>query len=76
MNKWVDSTVTNQGTRDWLEALRRQEGEDVTGIPAGDYLEISLWEPHKRFQNSVSLIQKRRSSSGEVFSEPIHSLYA
>jgi len=70
------STVTNQGTRDWLEALRRQEGESVTGIPAGEYLEISLWEPHKRYQNSVSLIQKRRDSTGEAFSEPIHSQYA
>ena len=64
------STLTNQGTRDWLEALRAGDS-NVTGIPADEYSELSLLEPHKRFQNSISWIQKRKD-----YKEPIYSQFA
>ena len=53
------STFTNERTRRWVEGVRRHAGEEETGIPAGEYAELSLLEPHKRFQNSVTVLQKR-----------------
>jgi predicted O-methyltransferase YrrM len=70
------STLTNDNTRQWLEAIRNRLAEEVTGIPPEEYVELSLLEPHKRFQNSVSILQKRKSSSGDVFEEPVYSQYA
>jgi predicted O-methyltransferase YrrM len=51
------STLTNQRTRGWLEA--------------GEYVEVSLLEPHKHYQNSISIFQKRRG-----FTEPVYSEFA
>jgi predicted O-methyltransferase YrrM len=65
------STLTNQNTRDWLEAVRNRQGQDVTGIPEGEYVEVSLLEPHKHYQNSISILQKRKG-----YQEPIYSRYA
>ena len=65
------STLTNERTRVWLEGVRRRAGVDITGIPADEYVELSLLEPHKRFQNSITIIQKRTR-----FEEPIYSEYA
>jgi predicted O-methyltransferase YrrM len=70
------STLTNQNTREWLEAARSRSSQDITGIPPDEYVEISLLEPHKHFQNSISVFQKRKSSSGEKYEEPIYSKYA
>jgi len=70
------STLTNQRTRDWLEAVRARAPEDVTGMPPDGYVEISLLEPHKHYQNSVSIFQKRRDSAGKLFAEPVYSQYA
>ena len=69
------STLTNKRTREWLEGVRQGKGEDITGIPANEYAELSFLEPHKRFQNSVSILQKRVGSEVE-YSEPIYSEYA
>lgn len=66
------STLTNTRTREWLEATSVKLGGSVTGIPADEYIEISLLEPHKRFQNSVSILQKR----AQGFQEPNYSEYA
>jgi hypothetical protein len=65
------STLTNTNTRDWLETVRGQQGEDVTGLPLGEYVELSLLEPHKRYQNSISIIQKRKG-----YEEPLYSKFA
>ena len=65
------STLTNRRTREWLENIRKNGREDETGIPQGDYVEVSLLEPHKRYQNSITILQKR-----ERFEEPIYSEYA
>jgi predicted O-methyltransferase YrrM len=65
------STLTNQRTREWLESVRGRQGEDITGIPQGEYVELSLLEPHKHYQNSISIFQKRKG-----YTEPIYSEYA
>jgi predicted O-methyltransferase YrrM len=70
------STLTNEKTRMWLEGVRRRAGAEKTGIPAEEYAELSLLEPHKRFQNSVTILQKRVSYGGTRFEEPIYSEYA
>lgn len=70
------STLTNQKTRDWLDAARARKGEAETGMPPDDYVEISLLEPHKQYQNSVSIFQKRRGLNGDEFREPVYSEFA
>lgn len=65
------STLTNSRTREWLEAVRQRNGEVETGIPIDEFTELSLLEPHKRFQNSMTILQKRQR-----FEEPIYSEYA
>jgi hypothetical protein len=70
------STITNENTRKWLNAIRQREPKEITGIEPDEYVELSLLEPHKRYQNSVSIIQKRKSCQGDHFEEPIYSQYA
>ena len=65
------STLTNVRTREWLEAVRQRRGDSETGLPADEYAELSLLEPHKRYQNSMTILQKRQG-----FEEPIYSEYA
>ena len=65
------STLTNKRTREWLENIRKNGLEEETGIPQGDYVEVSLLEPHKRYQNSITILQKRVR-----FEEPVYSEYA
>ena len=69
------STLTNLGTRTWLEAVRRRAGEAETGMPQGEFVEISFLEPHKVYQNSITILQRQKSSNCE-FIEPIYSKYA
>jgi predicted O-methyltransferase YrrM len=68
------STLTNTRTRSWLEKIRNRCSEEETGIPDGEFVEISLLEPHKRYQNSVTILQRRKGSI--EFEEPIYSEYA
>ena len=70
------STLTNRRTRDWLEAARDHGGEGVTGIPADEYVEISFLEPHKHYQNSISIFQRRKNREGSVYVKPLYSGYA
>ena len=63
------STLTNRRTRNWLEAVRSRESENITGIPANECVELSLLEKHKRYQNSVSIFQKRKDYPEPIFSE-------
>ena len=69
------STLTNARTRAWLEGIREGRGVEETGIPPDECAELSLLEPHKRFQNSVTILQKRVGTDGR-FSEPLYSEYA
>ena len=73
------STVTNENTRRWLEGIRSRLPKATTGIEPDQYVELSLLEHHKRFQNSVTILQKRESSTAGnavVYREPIYSQYA
>lgn len=70
------STLTNRRTREWLEAARARKGQDETGMPPDEYVEVSLLEPHKQYQNSVSIFQKRKCLNGDDYSEPLYSEYA
>lgn len=71
------STLTNQGTRDWLDDVRARKDESITGIPPSEFTELSLLEPQKRYQNSITILQRRRSEqSGTIYEEPIYSQYA
>ena len=82
------STLTNQRTRKWLDAIRDRRGKEITGIDNDEYVEISFLEPHKFFQNSITILQKRKTTSSSdssssaddnekiVFEEPIYSEYA
>ena len=70
------STLTNKGTRDLLEDVRARRDEDLTGIPPAEVVELSLLEPTKLYQNSLTILQRRSSGSGKEFSEPLYSMYA
>ena len=71
------STLTNENTRNWLEAVRARSSQDITGIPPDEYVELSLLEPHKGFQNSITVIQKRKSmETGTFYEEPLYSKFA
>jgi predicted O-methyltransferase YrrM len=70
------STLTNRGTRSWLEAVRGRKDESLTGLPRDEYVELSLLEPHKRYQNAITILQKRKGSDGIAYEEPIYSTYA
>jgi predicted O-methyltransferase YrrM len=61
------STLTNTRTRKWLDSLRKKEGS----LPPEEYEMLSLLEPHKRFQNSITIVQKRKG-----YTEPIYSEFA
>ena len=63
------STLTNRATRQWLEAVRRGAGEAETGLPPSEVHHVSLLEPHKHFQNALTLLQKRPAG----FEEPLYS---
>ncbi|CAM9709878.1 unnamed protein product [Chrysoparadoxa australica] len=72
------STLTNQRTRNWVESMRRAgSGDDSAESQRlrdkyGNFEMVSLLEPHKTFQNSVTLLQKR----GPNYAEPVYSEYA
>ena len=69
------STLTNQRTRQWLEAARARSEQGITGIHPDEYVELSFLEPHKRYQNSISVFQKRKSGAQE-YTEAVYSEYA
>ena len=84
----VHSTLTNQAGRSWLRAVQRAQAQAVlvecadeidseaaAALPLGFFEVISLLEPHKRFQNSVTLLRRRGGGAGGValFKEPIYS---
>ena len=65
------SSLTNMNTRAWLEKVRSRAPKEETGMDPKDYAELSLLEPHKRFQNSITILQKRAG-----FTEPVYSQFA
>lgn len=61
----VHSTLTNRATRIWLEAMRSRA--EIGNGTFGEFETLSFLEPHKMFQNSCSVFQRR----GPHFVEPI-----
>jgi hypothetical protein len=79
----VHSTLTNAVTRAWLDSVRSRLDAGNLGASTpgpctaaaraleGELETISFREPHKKWQNSISIFQKR--SSG--WAEPILTTY-
>ena len=68
----VHSTLTNTNTRTWLDAVRARAPEHVTGLDPNAVDHVSLLEPHKRFQNALTVLQKRPPA----YAEPLYSVSA
>eukprot|EP00970_Alexandrium_tamarense_P011582 scaffold2541_cov106-Alexandrium_tamarense.AAC.3 len=66
------STLTNARKREWLGYKKSAE---VTGIPPDKCVEVSLLEHHKKYQNSITILQKRIGKNGR-YEEPLYSEYA
>ena len=72
----IHSTLTNQLTREWLEKMRALQvegglhGKGAFGTYAS-FRELSFREPHKMFQNSFSIFQKRDPG----WAEPVYTRY-
>jgi hypothetical protein len=76
----VHSTLTNQAGQAWLARMRKASNEGANGSEVGDCARggssamsaspygrfelLSLLEPHKRFQNSVTLLRRRGGGAG------------
>ena len=69
----VHSTLTNALSRGWLERMREASRREPTP-PYGAFDTMSLLEPHKMFQNAVTMFQKRGGVSGR-YDEPVHTKY-
>ena len=71
----VHSTLTNALTREWLERVRSRVHGSRThnggeGVMGAGSLNMSFLEPHKMFQNSFSIFQKRGDKTGQ-YKEPV-----
>ena len=75
----VHSTLTNALSRQWLEDMRRlakNGGRDSDGTsPYGGFTTMSFLEPHKMFQNSCSIFQKRGDALSGDWTERILTKY-
>jgi len=79
----VHSTLTNAVTRAWLDGVRARRDAHTAGQPAaaagsaaanalgGELEMLSFREPHKKWQNSISIFQKRASG----WAEPVLTTY-
>ena len=70
----VHSTLTNALSRGWLERMRDLARAPDAENPYGRFETMSLLEPHKMFQNSVTMFQKRGGALGR-YDEPVHTKF-
>ena len=70
----VHSTLTNALSRGWLERMR-DVARAEPAPPYGAFECMSLLEPHKMFQNSVTMFQKRGGAFGAPYHEPVHTKF-
>ena len=70
----VHSTCTNSSSKSWLAALKCKS-RDKSSSGMGLFDVLSLLEPHKMRQNSVTMIQ-RRGFDVEPYDEPCYTKYA
>jgi len=64
----IHSSLTNAITRKFIAKYQMPEAEEKERL--GDYEIFGLLEPHKRYQNSFSIFQKR----SDAYLEPIYSM--
>jgi hypothetical protein len=87
----VHSTLTNAAGRAWLDRMRAASARDGDAVDASDagggggggapamrygrFEILSLLEPHKRFQNSVTMLRRRGGGPGGAphWDEPCYS---
>ena len=65
----LHSSLTNSVTRSFVDAMRARARSPDPDPHWGRFSELSLLEPHKLFQNSVSIFQRR----GDGYEEPVFS---
>ena len=70
----VHSTLTNALSRGWLERMRELARAPEPCTAYGRFETMSLLEPHKMFQNSITMFQKRGGAFGR-YDEPVHTKF-
>jgi predicted O-methyltransferase YrrM len=70
----VHSTLTNALSRGWLEKMRALARQQEPSPSYGRFETLSLLEPHKMFQNSFTVFQKRGGAFGR-YDEPVHTKF-
>ena len=74
----VHSTLTNSLSRAWLERVRGAARAGPGGGGGGPFAgaeTVSLLEPHKLWQNSITLLQKRGDGASGEYAEPVFSRF-
>lgn len=76
----VHSTLTNEASREWLARMKlRASGlPKVAGLELayGPFEILSLLEPHKMRQNSVTLLRRKGPSISEPYNEPVFTKFS
>ena len=69
----VHSTLTNEASRVWLEHMRAASADSESFY--GRFELLSLLEPHKCFQNSLTMLRRRGGGPGGIalWDEPVYS---
>jgi hypothetical protein len=83
----IHSTLTNAASREWLARMKQLacsdkmphhmtgEGADVPSM-YGPFEVLSLMEPHKMRQNSVTMLRRKGRCAQEPYEEPVFTRYA
>ena len=71
----VHSTLTNEASQAWVEHMRAASSSSEGGGYYGRFELLSLLEPHKCFQNSVTMLRRRGGGPGgaALWQEPTYS---
>ena len=68
----VHSTLTNSASREWLDRMK----EDEAAAKYGPFEILSMMEPHKMRQNSVTMLRRKGAGQEEMYNEPIFTAFA
>ena len=69
------SASRNEAMRPVLDIHLNDSDEVLPSEIDGDFSEISFLEPHKLFQNSVTVFQRRKGLHSREYSEPVYTVY-
>jgi Methyltransferase domain len=78
----VHSTLTNAASREWLSRMKQHctssssASDNSHSSRYGQFELLSLMEPHKMRQNSVTMLRRMGNSVQDPFVEPIFTQYA